>query len=73
MWTTIALEVNIFWKKLKGLQATKISQKIFLEHYTSWYYCIGLFDFMLKGKLYTNLFYPSQREENDKITLKYSQ
>ena len=24
-----------------------------------WYYCIGLIDFMLKGKLYTSLFSPS--------------
>ena len=36
-------------------------------------FCIGLIDFMLKGKSllnYTNLFYPNKYEKNDKIILK---
>ena len=40
------------------------------------YFCIGLFDFMLKGKSlldYTNLFSPNDYENNDKIMLKYFQ
>ena len=39
-------------------------------------FCIGLIDFMLKGKSlleYTNLFSPSDYEKNDKIILKYFQ
>ena len=39
------------------------------------YFCIGLIDFMLKGKSlleYTNLFSPlNDYETNDKIILKY--
>ena len=38
--------------------------------------CIGLIDFMLKGKIlldYTNLFSPDDYEKNDKIILKYFQ
>ena len=34
------------------------------------YYCIGLIDFMLKGKRllgYTNLFSPNEYEKNNKI------
>ena len=40
------------------------------------YLCIGLIDFMLKGKIlldYTNLFSPDDYEKNDKIILKYFQ
>ena len=40
------------------------------------YFCIGLIDFMLKGKSfpdYTNLFSPTDYEKNDKIILKYFQ
>ena len=39
------------------------------------YFCIGLIDFMLKGKIlldYTNLFSPNYKK-NDKIILKYFQ
>ena len=40
------------------------------------YFCIGLIDFMLKGKSlleYTNLFSPDECEQNDEIVLKYFQ
>ena len=40
------------------------------------YFCIGLIDFMLKGKIvleYTNLFQPNESKKNDKIILKYFQ
>ena len=40
------------------------------------YFCIGLIDFMLKGKNlfeYINLFSPNDYEKNDKIILKYFQ
>ena len=40
------------------------------------YFCIGLIDFMLKGKSlfeYINLFSPNDYEKNDKIILKYFQ
>ena len=40
------------------------------------YLCIGLIDFMLKGKSlleYTNLISPNDYERNDKIILKYFQ
>ena len=39
-------------------------------------FCIGFFDFMLKGKClleYTNLFSPNYFEKNDKTILKYFQ
>ena len=38
------------------------------------YFCIGIIDFMLKGKSlldYTNLFSPNDYEMNDKMILKY--
>ena len=38
------------------------------------YFCIGLIDFMLKGKILTNfanLFSPNNFEDNDKRILKY--
>ena len=40
------------------------------------YFCIGLIDFMLKGKSlldYTNLFSPNDYEKNDETILTYSQ
>ena len=40
------------------------------------HFCIGLTDFMLKGKSlldYTNLFSPNEYEKIDKIILKYFQ
>ena len=40
------------------------------------YFCIGFFDFMLKGKSlldYKNFFFPNGYEKNDKIILKYFQ
>ena len=38
------------------------------------YFCIGIIDLMLKGKIlldYTNLFPPNDYEKNDKTILKY--
>ena len=40
------------------------------------YFCIGFFDFMLKGKSlleYTNLFSTDDYKKNEKIKLKYFQ
>ena len=40
------------------------------------YFCIGLIDFMVKGKSllnYTNLSSPNDYEKNDKIILNYFQ
>ena len=40
------------------------------------YFCIGFIDFMLRGKILldnTNLFSPTDYENNDKIILKYFQ
>ena len=40
------------------------------------YFCIGLIDFMLKGKSpleYTNVFSPIEYKKNDKVILKYFQ
>ena len=40
------------------------------------YFCIGLINFMLKGKSfldYINLFSPNEYEKNDKIILRYFQ
>ena len=40
------------------------------------YFCIKFFDFMLKDKNlldYTNLFFPSEYEKNDKVIVKYFQ
>ena len=37
------------------------------------YFCIGLIDFMLKGKSlldYTNIFYPKKYEKNDRVIWK---
>ena len=43
---------------------------------TSGYFCIGLIDFMLKGKSLlcsNNLFSPNEYERNDKTVLKHFQ
>ena len=76
----IALELNIFQKKLKNSQETKILQQIFKEYKhkigISGYFYIRLTDFMLKGISlldYTNLFSPNDYGKNDKIILKYFQ
>ena len=40
------------------------------------YFCIGIIDFVLKGKSmldYTNIFSPNDYEKNDKAILKYFQ
>ena len=74
MWhILIASELSIFQKKLKSLQATEISQQIFLENKhmiqkMCGYFCIGFVDFMPKGKSllkHTNLFSPDEYEKND--------
>ena len=77
----IALELNIFQKKLKNLEAAKISLQntAFYRIQTNdsiicGYFCIGFIDFMLKGKNlldYINLFSPNEYENKDKIILKY--
>ena len=74
----IALESNIFQKKLKNSKATKVLQQNFrIQAYNSvmcGYFCIGFIDFMLKGKSlldYTNLFSPNKYGMNDKIILKH--
>ena len=41
-----------------------------------WYFCIGIIDFMFKGKSlleYTNFFSHNEYQENDKTILKYCQ
>ena len=75
------MELNIFQKKFKKTIGNKnIMANIYrIQAYDSImceYFCIGLFDFMLKGKSlldYTNLFSPNDYENNDKIILKYFQ
>ena len=78
--TSIALELNIFQKKLKSSQATNMLNICFrIQAYDSimcGYFCIGFIDFMLKGKSlldYTNLFSPEEYEINDTRILKYFQ
>ena len=74
----IVLELNIFQKKLENLLEIKnFTPKIYrMQAYDSMmceYFCIGLIDFMLKGKIlleYSNLFYPNKYKNNDKIMLK---
>ena len=65
----IALELNIFQKKLKNSEATKISTTNVFRMETNYskisgYFSIGLIDFILKVKgknllQYTNLLSPS--------------
>ena len=76
----IALEFNIFQKKLKLVGNKNIATNICrIQAYDSImcrYFFIGFIDFMLKGKSlleYTNLFSPNDYEKNDKIILKYFQ
>ena len=78
------LELNMSQNKFKTLLVIKIlrdlrSQKnIFrIETYDSvmsGYFCIGFFDFMLKGKSatnFTNIFWQNDLLKNDDIILKY--
>ena len=63
-------------KKLIGNKNTiKNIRRIQAYHLTMCgYFCIGFFYFMLKCKSfldYTNLFFPNNYEQTDKITLKY--
>ena len=79
----IALELNTFQKKLKKTIGNKniITNTLDngIQEYNSimcGYFCIGIIDFMLKGKSFldcTNLFSPNDYGKNDKITLKYFQ
>ena len=69
---SIALELNIFQKKLKN-NLTNISRTQTYDLIIIGYFCIVFIDFLLKGKRlldYTNLFSPSDYEKNDKIMLK---
>ena len=76
---SIALEFNIFQKKLKihRKHRNTIKNIYRIQSYDSIMcecFCIGFIDFMLKGRSflgYTNLFCPNDYEKNDKIILKY--
>ena len=74
--TLIALELNV--KNVIGNR--NIAANIFrIQAYNSImcrYFGIGFIDFMLDGKHlleYTNLFYPTEYKNNDRIMLKYFQ
>ena len=58
--TLIALASNIFQRKSKNSQETKVLKQVFIEYkHTVRYFSIGIIDFMLKGKNlsdHTNLF-----------------
>ena len=78
--TLTALDLNTFQMKSKNSWEIKIVTNIYrIQAYISimcGYFCIGFINFMLKGKsllTYTNLFSPSEYEENDKMTLTYFQ
>ena len=74
-------EVEHIPKAIKKLIANKniITNTYRLQEYNSIiseYFCIGLIDFMLKGKSllkYTDLFSPNDHKNNDKIILNYFQ
>ena len=72
--------VGYITKELRKLFRNKnITTNIYrIQSYDSMcgYFCIGVIDFMLKGKSlleYTNLFSPNEYKNNDKIILKYFQ
>ena len=68
----IALELNIFQKKLKK----NLGNKNIINIYRIQYFCIGFIDFILKSKsllYYTNLFSPNEYAQNDKSILKHFQ
>ena len=74
--TLTALELNICKKKLEN--SLEVELNIYriqaLHSFMSAYFCIRFIDFMLKDKSlldYTNLFFPSEYKNNDKIILKY--
>ena len=69
----IALELNV--NEIKKFIKTKIIINIYrIQAYDlimCGYFCIGLINFMVKGKLdYTNLLSPNDYEKYDKLTLK---
>ena len=78
-YSLIDLELNIVKKKKKKFIGKKnILTNIYIiqayELIMCGYFCIGLIDFMLKGKIlsdYTNLFSPKKYENTDKIILQY--
>ena len=77
----MALELNIFQKKLENAQETKniITNIYGIKAYDSmmWgQFCIGFIDFVSKGKSLLddpNLFSPKDYQKNDTIMLKYFQ
>ena len=77
--TLIALELNIFQKKLKKFMGNKnITTNIYrIYAYDSIlcrYFCIKFIDFVLKGKIfldYSDLFSPKKYDKNHTIMLKH--
>ena len=75
----IGLEFNLSQKKLKKFIGNKnvVTNIYRIQSYDSImcrYFCIGFFDFMLKGKSlleYTNLLSPNDYEKNDETISKY--
>ena len=75
----IALVLNTFQKKSKKYIGNKniIKGTYTIQAYNlimCGYFCIGVIDFMLKGKSlfdYTNLFSSKEYEKNDKTILNY--
>ena len=78
LFISIALELNIFLKKLKIIGNKNIKANIFLvqanDSIMCGYFCIGFIDFMLADKNltdFTNLFSPYDFNKNDSIILSY--
>ena len=78
LFISIALELNIFLKKLKIIGNKNIKANIFLvqanDSIMCGYFCIGFIDFMLAGKKwidFTNLFSPHDFKKNDSIISSY--
>ena len=76
--TLIALQLNIFQKKLKIYRKKNIITNIYRTQACNSiicvYFCSGFIDIMLKVKSlldYTNLFSPNEYGKNAKIILKY--
>ena len=78
LFISIALELNIFLKKLKIIVNKNIKANIFWvqakDSIMCEYFCIGFIDFMLADKNltdFTNLFSPYDFNKNDSIILSY--
>ena len=75
----IGLELNLFQKKFKKFIGNRnvVTNIYRIQAYDSimcGYFCIGVIDFILKGKNlseYTHLFFHKDCENNDKIILKH--